>query len=102
MFKATLFAFTAALTLAAPALANEAVLAVYHAGVAAQSCEVSLSGEQSSVLADIIARKEQASGLSAGELEALWAKVTADAEADNASFCAANTAKIDKVIASAQ
>ena len=99
--RSAIFA-AAAVTLAAPAFANEAVLAVYRAGVAAQACEVTLSGEQSSLLADVIARKEQASGLSAGDLEALWNQITAESEADNAAYCAANAAKIAKVIASAK
>ena len=94
--------FAAAMTLAAPAFANEAVLAVYRAGVAAQNCDVELSGEQSSLLADVISRKEQASGLSAGELEALWNQTLADSDADKTAFCAANLGKIKKIIASAK
>jgi hypothetical protein len=94
--------FAIAITMAAPAFANEAILAVYRAGVAAQNCDVALSGEQSSVLADVISRKEQASGLSAGDLEALWNQIISESEADSSGFCSANAAKIEKVIASAK
>ena len=96
------FAVAALAMSAVPTFANEAVLAIYRAGVAAQNCDVTLSGEQSSLLADVIARKEQASGLSAGDLEALWSQITAESDADKAAFCAANAAKIEKVIASAK
>jgi hypothetical protein len=88
----------AAVTLAAPAFANEAVLAVYRAGVAAQNCDVTLSGDQSSALADVISRKEQASGLSAGDLEALWNQTLAESDADKTAFCAKNTAAINKLL----
>jgi opacity protein-like surface antigen len=100
--KKFLLCAIAVAALSAPAFANEAVLAVYRAGVAAQKCDVTLSGENSSLLADVISRAEQASGLSAGDLEALWNKIVVAADADQAGFCAANASKIEKVIASAQ
>jgi hypothetical protein len=101
MIKRAVFAISIIASMAAPAFANEAVLAVYRAGVAAQKCDLTLSGETSSRLSDVISRTEQASGLSAGDLEALWNKILVAADADQAGFCAANAGNIEKVIASA-
>ena len=94
-------AFTlAVLTLAATAaLADTKVEDAYYAGVAAQKCGMELSAEQSSLLGDAVQRAEQASGLSADDLDGLWIKVNAEADADSAAFCDAHTRDVKSALA---
>ena len=94
-------AFTlAAVTLAATAaLADAKVEDAYYAGVAAQKCGIELSAEQSSLLGDAVQRAEQASGLSADDLDGLWKKVNAEANADSGAFCKAHGGDVKATLA---
>ena len=86
-----------------PASAQSApadLVAAYKAGVAAEKCGLNLASDASSQLGDAVQRAEQKSGLAQGDLDALYAKTQADADADNAGFCANAAALVDKVIAS--
>ena len=88
-----------------PALAQSApadLIAAYRAGVAAAKCNLALDSSKSSQLGDAVQRVEQRSGLAQNDLDALWSKTQADADADNAGFCAQAATGIDSVIASAQ
>ena len=78
------------------------LVAAYQAGVAAAKCNLGLDSAKSSQLGDAVQRIEQRSGLAQNDLDALWSKTQADADADNAGFCAKASADIDAVIASAQ
>ena len=78
------------------------LIAAYQAGVAAAKCNLGLDSNKSSQLGDAVQRIEQRSGLAQNDLDALWSKTQADADADNAGFCAQASAGIDGVIASAQ
>ena len=78
------------------------LIAAYQAGVAAAKCNLGLNSGKSSQLGDAVQRIEQRSGLGQNDLDALWSKTQADADADNAGFCAQAAAGIDGVIASAQ
>ncbi len=78
------------------------LVAAYQAGVAAAKCNLDLDSSKSSQLGDAVQRIEQRSGLAQNDLDALWSKTQADADADNAGFCAKAAASIDGVIASAQ
>lgn len=88
----------AALAQAAPA----DLVAAYKAGVAAEKCSLSLASDKSSQLGDAVQRIEQRSGLAQADLDALWAKTQADADADNAGFCAAAAPLVDKTITAAK
>jgi hypothetical protein len=88
-----------------PALTQSApadLVAAYRAGVAAAKCNLGLDSNKSSQLGDAVQRVEQRSGLAQNDLDALWSKTQAEADADNAGFCAQSAAGIDSVIASAQ
>ncbi len=78
------------------------LIAAYQAGVAAAKCNLGLDSGKSSQLGDAVQRIEQRSGLAQNDLDALWSKTQAAADADNAGFCAQAAASIDGVIASAQ
>jgi hypothetical protein len=78
------------------------LIAAYKAGVAAAKCNLGLDSGKSSQLGDAVQRIEQRSGLGQNDLDALWSKTQAGADADNAGFCAQAAAGIDGVIASAQ
>jgi Skp family chaperone for outer membrane proteins len=78
------------------------LIAAYKAGVAAAKCNLGLDSGKSSQLGDAVQRIEQRSGLGQNDLDALWSKTQADADADKAGFCAQAAAGIDGVIASAQ
>ena len=91
--------------LISPAMAQSApadLIAAYQAGVAAAKCNLGLDSNKSSQLGDAVQRIEQRSGLAQNDLDALWSKTQADADADNAGFCSKAGAGIDGVIASAQ
>jgi hypothetical protein len=100
--------FASAIMLAAtnlPAFAQSApadLIAAYQAGVAAEKCNLGLDSSKSSQLGDAVQRVEQRSGLAQNDLDALWSKTQAAADADNAGFCAQAAAGVDGVIASAQ
>lgn len=100
--------FASAIMLAAaslPAFAQSApadLIAAYQAGVAAEKCNLGLDSSKSSQLGDAVQRVEQRSGLAQNDLDALWSKTQAAADADNADFCAQAAAGVDGVIASAQ
>jgi hypothetical protein len=100
--------FAAAIVLGAaslPILAQSApadLVAAYRAGVAAAKCNLGLDSNKSSQLGDAVQRVEQRSGLAQNDLDALWSKTQAEADADNAGFCAQAAAGVDSVIASAQ
>jgi hypothetical protein len=83
------------------AQAAEGITDAYRAGVAAVECNLNLSSETSSALGDAVQRVEQASGMSQNQLDSLWKKLTADAKADNAAFCADAAVLVDQTIASA-
>ena len=105
--KAALPATVVILTslLASGALAQSApadLVAAYRAGVAAVKCNLNLDSSKSSQLGDAVQRIEQRSGLAQADLDALWAKPQAEADADNAGFCASAAAGIDAVIAAAK
>ena len=88
-----------------PVLAQSApadLVAAYRAGVAAAKCNLSLDSNKSSQLGDAVQRIEQRSGLAQNDLDALWSKTQAEADADNAGFCAEAAAGVDGVIASTQ
>ena len=88
-----------------PAAAQSApadLIAAYKAGVAAAKCNLGLDSNKSSQLGDAVQRIEQRSGLGQNDLDALWSKTQADADANNAGFCAQAAAGINGVIASAQ
>lgn len=76
--------------------------AAYKAGVAAEKCSLALDTAKSSALGDAVQRIEQRSGLAQNDLDALWSKTQADADADNAGFCADAARLVDQVIASAK
>ena len=78
------------------------LVAAYKAGVAAEKCNLNLEAAKSSQLGDAVQRTEQRSGLAQGDLDALWSKTQADADAGNAAFCADAVATVDKVIAAAK
>ncbi len=78
------------------------LVAAYQAGVAAAKCNLGLDSEKSSKLGDAVQRIEQRSGFAQNDLDALWSKTQADADADNAGFCEKASKSIDAVIASAQ
>lgn len=87
---------------AAPAFPQSApadLIAAYRAGVAGQKCDLGLDSGKSSKLGDAVQRIEQRSGLAQGDLDALWSKTEADADADPAGFCAAAGALVDKTVA---
>lgn len=96
----------AALALAAlamPAFAQTPpadLVAAYRAGVAAVKCDLQLASDKSSQLGNAVQRIEQKSGLAQPDLDALWSKTEADADADKPAFCADAAAAVDKVIAS--
>jgi hypothetical protein len=93
----TLIGLTLPATLA---LAQDAALtAAYKAGVAGAKCNLGLDSDKSSQLGDAVQRAEQRSGLAQGDLDALWSKTEAEADADNAAFCADAAALVDKAIA---
>ena len=100
--------FASAIVLAAahlPALSQSAppdLVAAYRAGVAAAKCNLGLDSGKSSQLGDAVQRIEQRSGLAQNDLDALWSKTQAEADADNAGFCVSAAGGIDAVIASAQ
>ena len=88
-----------------PVLAQSApadLVAAYRAGVAAAKCNLGLDSNKSSQLGDAVQRIEQRSGLAQNDLDALWSKTQAEADADNAGFCAEAAAGVDGVIASTQ
>jgi hypothetical protein len=89
------------LTIAAPLAAAQdaALVAAYKAGVAGAKCNLGLDSDKSSQLGDAVQRAEQRSGLAQGDLDALWSKTEAEADADNAGFCANAAALVDKAIA---
>lgn len=99
---ASLIALSAASGLAQAQSAPADLIAAYQAGVAAAKCNLGLDSNKSSQLGDAVQRIEQRSGLAQNDLDALWSKTQADADADNAGFCAKAGAGIDGVIASAQ
>jgi hypothetical protein len=76
------------------------LVAAYKAGVAAVKCDLGLASGKSSQLGDAVQRIEQRSGLAQADLDALWSKTEADADADTAGFCAGAAKLVDKVIAS--
>ena len=78
------------------------LVAAYQAGVAAAKCDLGLDSGKSSKLGDAVQRIEQRSGLAQNDLDALWSKTQAEADADNAGFCGKASASIDSVIASAK
>jgi hypothetical protein len=78
------------------------LIAAYQAGVAAAKCNLGLDSGKSSKLGDAVQRIEQRSGLAQNDLDALWSKTLAEAEADNAGFCGKAAQGIDSVIASAK
>jgi hypothetical protein len=94
-----LIVFTAIAALSTTASANEAVANAYYAGVAAQKCGLELSAEQSSLLGDVVQRAEQSSGLAAGDLDGIWKKVNAEADADADGFCGAHKGAVAEAIA---
>lgn len=98
--SAIVFAAMSSLAIAQSAPAD--LIAAYQAGVAAAKCNLGLDSNKSSQLGDAVQRIEQRSGLAQNDLDALWSKTQADADADNAGFCAKAGAGIDGVIASAQ
>jgi hypothetical protein len=98
--SAIVLAATSSVALAQSAPAD--LIAAYQAGVAAAKCNLGLDSGKSSQLGDAVQRIEQRSGLGQNDLDALWSKTQADADADNAGFCAQAAAGIDSVIASAQ
>lgn len=101
-FRAMAVAATIGLAWAAPAFAQNApadLIAAYKAGVAGQKCDLGLDSGKSSKLGDAVQRVEQRSGLAQGNLDALWSKTEADADADLADFCATARALVDKTIA---
>ena len=99
---ASLIALSATSGLAQAQSAPADLIAAYQAGVAAAKCNLGLDSNKSSKLGDAVQRIEQRSGLAQNDLDALWSKTQADADADNAGFCAKAGAGIDGVIASAQ
>ncbi len=104
-FTAMLSTLLTAALVNGPAMAQSApadLVSAYMAGVAAEKCDLGLDSGKSSQLGDAVQRAEQRSGLAQGDLDALWTKTQADADADNAGFCAKATAEVDGVIASAQ
>ena len=91
MKKSIALTLLLSLGLALPALAQSApasLVAAYRAGVAAEKCGLALDSAASSRLGDAVQREEQRSGLSQNDLDALWSKTQAEADADNAGFCA--------------
>jgi hypothetical protein len=93
------------LAAASVALAQSApadLIAAYKAGVAAAKCDLGLDGGKSSALGDAVQRIEQRSGLGQNDLDALWAKTQADADADPAGFCSAAGGLVDQTITAAQ
>jgi hypothetical protein len=92
-----IIAAAAALSLGA-GLAHAADLTdAYRAGVAAAECGLNLPSDKSSALADVVQQAELASGLSPGDLDALWKKVSGEAAADMAGFCAAATPIVESL-----
>ncbi len=75
------------------------LIAAYKAGVAGQKCDLGLDSGKSSKLGDAVQRIEQRSGLAQADLDALWSKTEADADADLKGFCANAGALVDKTIA---
>lgn len=101
-FRAMALVLTIGLAWAAPAFPQNApadLIAAYKAGVAGQKCDLGLDSGKSSKLGDAVQRIEQRSGLAQGDLDALWSKTEADADADLAGFCAKAGALVDKTIA---
>jgi hypothetical protein len=101
-FRAMAVAATIGAAWALPALAQSApadLIAAYKAGVAGQKCDLGLDSGKSSKLGDAVQRIEQRSGLAQGDLDALWNKTEAEADADLAGFCTAAGAAVDKTIA---
>ena len=99
---ASVIALTATSSVVFAQSAPADLIAAYQAGVAAAKCDLGLDSGKSSQLGDAVQRIEQRSGLGQNDLDALWSKTQADADADNAGFCAQAAAGIDDVIASAQ
>lgn len=101
-FRAMAVAATIGVATAMPAFSQSApadLVAAYKAGVAGQKCDLGLDSGKSSKLGDAVQRIEQRSGLAQGDLDALWSKTEADADADLAGFCAKAQALVDKTIA---
>jgi hypothetical protein len=71
----------------------------YRAGVAAAECGLNLPSDQSGALADAVQQAELSSGLSQGDLDALWKKVSAEAAGDKDAFCAAAKPIIKALVA---
>ena len=99
---ASLIALSVASSFALAQAAPADLIAAYQAGVAAAKCNLGLDSNKSSQLGDAVQRIEQRSGLGQNDLDALWSKTQAAADADNAGFCAKAAAGIDGVIASAK
>ena len=93
-------ALTAATLPASAQTAPADLVAAYKAGVAAVKCDLGLASDKSSQLGDTVQKIEQKSGLAQTDLDALWSKTEAGADADTAGFCAGAAATVDKVIAS--
>jgi hypothetical protein len=104
-FPLVFSAITFSVALGGSAFAQSApadLVAAYQAGVAAAKCNLGLDSGKSSKLGDAVQRIEQRSGLAQNDLDALWSKTQAEADADNAGFCGKASKGIDAVIASAQ
>lgn len=84
------------------AQSSDGITDAYRAGVAAVECNLNLSSETSSALGDAVQRVEQASGMSQQQLDSLWKKLTGEAKADNAGFCATAAPLVDQTIASSR
>lgn len=96
--------FASALTVGAvvAAAAPAELVKAYEAGVAGAKCDLNLDSGKSSKLGDAVQRIEQKSGLAQADLDALWAKTQADADADKAGFCAKAAPMIDAVLKAAK
>jgi hypothetical protein len=100
--RAMAVAATISAVWAVPAFSQNApadLIAAYRAGVAGQKCDLGLDSGKSSKLGDAVQRIEQRSGLAQADLDALWSKTEAEADADLAGFCANAGAAVDKTIA---
>jgi hypothetical protein len=98
IIRASAAIFALALSATSPFAQSADLVTAYKAGVAGAKCNLGLDSTKSSQLGDAVQRAEQRSGLAQGDLDALWSKTEAEADADNAGFCANAAAMIDSAI----